>query len=137
MLKNTAVLALLCLSLLPGAAVGRSSKVDKTLDANLRAYALAVRWNDFNAASTFIDPEVRTPEGFTEADENYYKRFQVSGYALKSALRSDAESYSQRVELRIIDVDYQTERTLTDRQSWRYDAKTKRWWLTSGLPKLD
>mgnify|MGYP000934967878 CR=1 FL=1 len=83
--------------------------------------------------SSFPSP----PEGFTEADENYYKRFQISGYALKSAMRPDAQTYSQRVELRIIDVDYQTERTLTDRQSWRYDAKTKRWWLTSGLPKLD
>jgi len=136
MLKNAIALAL-CLSVLSGATQARSSKVDKTLDANLRAYALAVRWNDFNAASTFIDPELRTPEGFTEADENYYKRFQISGYALKSALRPDAQTYSQRVELRIIDVDYQTERTLTDRQSWRYDATTKRWWLTSGLPKLD
>jgi hypothetical protein len=136
MLKNAIALAL-CLSVLSGATQARSSKVDKTLDANLRAYALAVRWNDFNAASTFIDPELRTPEGFTEADENYYKRFQISGYALKSAMRPDAQTYNQRVELRIIDVDYQTERTLTDRQSWRYDATTKRWWLTSGLPKLD
>ena len=45
--------------------------------------------------------------------------------------------YTQRVELRIVDQDTQAERTKTDRQSWRYDAAAKRWWLTSGLPKLD
>ena len=49
----------------------------------------------------------------------------------------DPLTYSQRVELRIIDRDTQTERIKTDRQNWRYDALAKRWWLTSGLPKLD
>ena len=29
-----------------------------------------------------------------------------------------------------------TETVILDRQHWRYDAETKRWWLVSGLPDL-
>jgi hypothetical protein len=116
---------------------GGSNKNDKALEAALKIYGNAVRWNDFEKARESVDPLLRPPGDFSDADEAYYKQFQVSGYLLKSADRPDPQTYSQRVELRIIDVASQTERTQTDRQTWRYDAVAKRWWLTSGLPKLD
>lgn len=131
-----AVFAALMLALLPVPAAG-SNKTDKALEAALKIYGNAVRWNDFEKARESVDPQLRTPGGFSEADEAYYKQFQVSGYLLKSAERTDPQTYSQRVELRIIDVASQTERTKTDRQTWRYDPVAKRWWLTSGLPRLD
>lgn len=131
-----AVFAALMLALLPVPAAG-SNKTDKALEVALKIYGNAVRWNDFEKARESVDPQLRTPGGFSEADEAYYKQFQVSGYLLKSAERTDPQTYSQRVELRIIDVASQTERTKTDRQTWRYDPVAKRWWLTSGLPRLD
>lgn len=133
---NAFVLGLV-LVLLPGMADARSDKTDKALQASLKHYAQAVRWNDFAAAAESLDPALRAPEGFSEDDEAYYKRFQISGYSLKSGTRTGPADYSQRVELRIIDVASQTERVKTDRQSWRYDAAAKRWWLISGLPRLD
>ncbi len=133
-----ALFVALMLAVLPAPALaGGSNKNDKALEAALKIYANAVRWNDFEKARESVDPLVRPPGGFSDADEAYYKQFQVSGYLLKSAERPDPQTYSQRVELRIIDVASQTERTQTDRQTWRYDAVAKRWWLTSGLPKLD
>lgn len=133
-----ALFAALMLALLPAPVLAAgSSKNDKALEAALKIYGNAVRWNDFEKARESVDPLIRPPGGFSEADEAYYKQFQVSGYLLKSAERSDPQTYSQRVELRIIDVASQTERTKTDRQTWRYDPVAKRWWLTSGLPKLD
>jgi len=127
----------LLLALLPGLADARADKADKALQASLKMYAQAVRWNDFAAAAESLDPALRAPEGFSEDDEAYYTRFQISGYSLKSGVRSGPADYSQRVELRIIDVASQTERVKTDRQTWRYDAAAKRWWLTSGLPRLE
>lgn len=127
----------LLLALLPGLADARADKADKALQASLKMYAQAVRWNDFAAAAEALDPALRAPEGFSEDDEAYYTRFQISGYSLKSGARSGPADYSQRVELRIIDVASQTERVKTDRQIWRYDAAAKRWWLTSGLPRLE
>lgn len=133
-----AFFAALMLALLPVPVLAAGSNLsDKALQAALKIYGNAVRWNDFEKARESVDPLLRVPGGFSEADETYYKQFQVSGYLLKSAERTDLNSYSQRVELRIIDVASQTERTKTDRQTWRYDPVVKRWWLTSGLPKLD
>ena len=130
--------AAVLLAVLPAPAMaGGSSKNDKALEAALKVYGQAVRWNEFETARESVDPLLRPPGGFSDADEAYYKQFQVSGYLLKSAERPDPQTYSQRVELRIIDVASQTERTQTDRQTWRYDPVAKRWWLTSGLPKLD
>jgi hypothetical protein len=133
-----ALFVALMLAFLPAPALaGGSNKSDKALEAALKIYANAVRWNDFEKARESVDPLLRPPGVFSDADEAYYKQFQVSGYLLKSAERPDPQTYSQRVELRIIDVASQTERTQTDRQTWRYDPVAKRWWLTSGLPKLD
>ena len=134
---NAFALGLLLALLLPGLADARADKADKALQTSLKMYAQAVRWNDFAAAAELLDPALRAPEGFSEDDEAYYTRFQISGYSLKSGVRSGPADYSQRVELRIIDVASQTERVKTDRQTWRYDAAAKRWWLTSGLPRLE
>ena len=121
-----------------GLSMARSSnKTEKSLEASLKVYAQAVRWNDFETAYASTDPTLRATEGFTEDDEAYYKRFQISGYTVKSTAKADPQTYSQRVELRIIDVSTQTERTQTDRQNWRWDGAAKRWWLVSGLPRLD
>lgn len=138
MFKNAALL-MLVLAIMPMSIEAKksTSKTDKALEVSLKAYSLAVRWNDFEAASDLIDPEMLKEEKFSEADESYYKNFQISGYTLKTSAYPDSTHYTQRVELRIIDQNTQVERTKIDKQSWRYDALTKRWWLTSGLPKLE
>ena len=113
-----------------------SAKVSKDLQLTLSAYAKAVRWNEFQLASEMLDPLLST-EGFTEEQENYYKQFAVSGYRAKYAQWIDETNYNQRVEILLVDTETQTQRAVTDRQTWRYDPETKRWWLTSGLPRLD
>ena len=135
---NKALILALALVLLPAPIAAKSTwRSEKALQENLRDYGLAVRWNDFEAAADALDPTLVQGERFSEQQEEYYKAFQISGYQLKSSAMLDPLTYSQRVELRIIDRDTQTERIKTDRQNWRYDAQAKRWWLTSGLPKLD
>jgi len=137
MFKNVALL-MLVFAVVPLSIEAKSPpKTDKALEVSLKSYSLAVRWNDFEAASELIDPEMSNAERFSEQDESYYKNFQISGYTLKTSAYTDPAHYTQRVELRIIDQDTQIERTKIDKQSWRYDAIAKRWWLTSGLPKLE
>jgi hypothetical protein len=137
MFKKT-VFLLLVLAIVPLTSDAKSaSKTDKALEVGLKAYSLAVRWNDFEAASESIDPNLVKGERFSEQDESYYKNFQISGYTLKTSAYIDPAHYTQRIELRIIDQNTQVERTKIDKQSWRFDVLTKRWWLTSGLPKLE
>lgn len=113
-----------------------SAKISKDLQTALTAYAKAVRWNEFQLASEMQDPRL-VPEGFTEAQEAYYAEFQVSGYRAKYSQWTDETHYSQRVEILLVDTDTQTQRAVTDRQTWQYDPEAKRWWLISGLPRLD
>ena len=135
---NKALILVLALVLMPAQAAAKSTwRSERALQENLRDYGLAVRWNDFEAAADALDPTLVQGERLSEQQEEYYKAFQISGYQLKSSAMLDPLTYSQRVELRIIDRDTQTERIKTERQNWRYDAQAKRWWLTSGLPKLD
>ena len=135
---NKALFLALALAVMPAAVASKTStSMEKKLQASLKTYELAVRWNDFEAASEAMDPLTLQGERFSEQDEAYYKVFQITGYMIKSSSMGEDLIYTQRVELRIVDQDTQAERTKTDRQSWRYDAAAKRWWLTSGLPKLD
>ena len=135
---NKALFLALSLAIMPAAVASKtSSSIEKKLQASLKTYELAVRWNDFDAASKSLDPLTLQGEPFSEQDEAYYKVFQITGYTSKSSAMSEDLIYTQRVELRIVDQETQVERIKTDRQSWRYDAAAKRWWLTSGLPKLD
>jgi hypothetical protein len=112
-------------------------RAEKALQDNLKSHELAVRWNDFEAAAASLDPLTIQDEPFSEQDEAYYKSYQVSGYLVRASMLIDPQTFGQRVELRVIDQNTQTERVVVDRQRWRYDAEAKRWWLTTGLPKLD
>lgn len=137
MWKKYILLLMLCL-MIPGfAAASKASKAQKLLDANLTSYQLAIRWNDFEAAIGSLDPTIIREEGFSENIEAQFKNYQITGYNLKSATWPDPNTYMQRVEIRYIDINTQVERIFVDKQSWRYDAVSKRWWLISGLPRLD
>jgi hypothetical protein len=134
---NKALFLALLLVAMPVASKS-NAKADKALQDSLKSYELAVRWNDFEAASSSLDPlTVEAGESFSNEDETYYKGFQVSGYRVKAAMLIDPQTFGQRVELRVIEQDTQIERLVIDRQRWRYDPESKRWWLTTGLPKLD
>jgi hypothetical protein len=40
------------------------------------------------------------------------------------------------LEIKLINRHTQAERSILDRQHWRFDAARQRWWLTSGLPDI-
>jgi outer membrane lipoprotein-sorting protein len=137
MLKKYLLLMMLCLIVSGQTKASSASKAQKALDANLISYQLAIRWNDFEAAIGSLDPTIIREEGYSENIEAQFKNYQITGYTLKSATWPDALSYMQRVEIRYIEINTQIEKTVVDKQSWRYDAVAKRWWLISDLPKLE
>ena len=125
------------LALLLVTACGSMGAQRSPRDEALYTYVSAVRWSDFEAALSFVDPEVRRAQPLTELETERYKQFQVSGYEVKSASEPAEGEYEQVVELRLVNRNTQVERIVTDRQRWRWDAEAKRWWLVSGLPDLD
>lgn len=106
---------------------------DKVRQSALSEYGAAIRWSEFDRAQEFVDPIHRAEHPITELDRERFKLIQVSGYEVKHATAT-ADGLQQTVEIRVINKLTQSERTLTDRQTWRWDEAGKRFWLMSGLP---
>lgn len=106
-------------------------------EETLYGYVSAVRWSDFDAAVGFIDPLSLASDPISDIDRERYKQFQVTGYEVKSVKQESPESFEQVVEIRVVNRNTLVEKVVTDRQRWRWDEEAKRWWLVSGLPRLD
>ena len=106
---------------------------DKVRQSALSEYGAAIRWGEFDRAQEFVDPIHRAEHPITDLDRERFKLIQVSGYEVKHA-SATADGLQQTVEIRVINKLTQSERTLTDRQTWRWDEAGKRFWLMSGLP---
>jgi hypothetical protein len=130
------VIALAALAglLLAGCATQKRSD---TLTTTLTAYASAVRWGDFASAQAFVDPKVRQEHPLSALDIARFSQVRVTGYDEGNGpIPAGADQVQQIVHLNLINNNTQTERSLVDHQTWRYDASEKRWWLESGLPDI-
>lgn len=125
------------LVLLLVAACGSTGGQRSPRDVTLYSYVSAVRWGEFPAALTFVDPAVLEASPITDLEMERYKQFQVAGYEVKSVNEASETLYEQVVEIRLVNRNTQVERIVTDRQAWRWDSEAKRWWLMTGLPPLD
>ncbi len=132
------LLRLLALALaLLVAACGAVDTKRSPREETLYGYASAVRWSDFEAAIGFIDPLSLETDPISDIDRERYKQFQVTGYEVRSAKQDSPEEFEQVVEMRVVNRNTLVEKVLTDKQRWRWDEEAKRWWLISGLPKLE
>ena len=102
----------------------------------LYQYVSAVRWSDFDRAVGFIDPKVLEAEPLDPLELERLKQYQVSGYEVRTSSEPAELEYEQVVEIRLVNRHTQAEKVIIDRQHWRWDAESKRWWLVSGLPDL-
>ena len=130
------VLPLLVLALMLCAGCATDQR-NQALIRTLNSYASTLRWGDFQSALQFIDPEVRDQHQPSALDLARYQQVRVTGYDEGAGAVPDGENrVRQVVQIGLVNLNTQAERTVIDRQSWRYDPQTKRWWLTSGLPDI-
>lgn len=108
------------------------------LTTTLNAYASAMRWGDFNTALQFVDPKVREAHPLSSLEMARYQQYKVSGYDEgKGPTPNGKFEVAQVVQINLVNVNTQAERTVTDHQTWRYDEASKHWWLESGLPDIN
>lgn len=136
-MRRRTVLLGLAATLLLSACTGVGTKTD-VLQRTLFAYVGAVRWNEGNidAALGFIDPLYLEKNPVTELERERFRQVQISGYYVKGSQQIDETTYGQRVEVRLVNIHTQAERSVIDNQIWKWDEKTEHWWLTTGLPKI-
>ena len=124
--------------LLLAACSGAGTKTD-VLDRTLYAYSAAIRWEEgsnIDAALVFVDPEHQSKHPLSTVDRERFKQVRITGYYVKSSQKISETEYTQRVEIRLINIHTQAERAVIDNQHWRWDDASKGWLLTTGLPKI-
>jgi len=127
------LLAVVALLLAACGAAGGTRKTDPMTE-----YGAAVRWNDFDQAWMYVDPAVRAERPLSDLERSRFRQVQVTGYDVRAThMTPDGLHLEQVVEIRLVNVNTQVERTLTDHQTWTYDPVVKTWWLTSGLPDFN
>ena len=99
------------------------------------AYGVAVRWNEWEQAWSFLDKAARDHDTPDEATLARLKLIKVTGYDLKSR-DVGPDGIDQVVEIRYVPEETQREHTLRDHQHWRMDPDGQHYWLTSGLPEF-
>jgi hypothetical protein len=131
-LRPLLVLAVSAL-LLDGCATDRR---DDALQKVLDGYSTALRWDSIVAGATFIEPKLRSAHPLTKFEIARYAQMRVASYEVQGTLPGTPDTYRQVVEIGLINRNTQTVRDITDKQTWRWDAKDKHWWLVSGLPDV-
>ena len=119
------------------AACATTGKIDRNqaLQQAQYAYSAAIRWGDFEGAWNMVDPKVRTAHPMTDLEFERYKQLQVSGYHdLGAEIMPDTAA--REIEIGVINRNTLVERQVRYTERWRYDAATKTWWVTVGLPDL-
>jgi hypothetical protein len=118
------------------AACGGSGGQRKT-DA-MTEYGAAVRWNDFDQAWIYVDPKVRAEQPLSDLERSRFRQIRVTGYDVRAShMTPDGMQLEQVVEIRLVNVNTQVERTIVDHQRWTFDPANKVWGLVSGLPDFN
>jgi len=134
MRRTVICLVALAALLLGGCAADQRSQ---TLTETLLAYANAVRWDGFPSAWQFVDPKVREAHPLTSLDQARFQQVRVSDYDEGNGpVPVGQNEVQQVVKISLINRNTQSERSVIDHQTWRYDPRKKRWWLESGLPDI-
>lgn len=127
-------LPLLAVVLLIG---GCATKIDRgsALQEAQYAWSAAIRWGDFEGAFNMLDPKLRAEHPVSELEFDRYKQVQISEYRDLGAQVHDGTAVRE-VRIGVVNRNTLVERQVRYTESWRYDAATKTWWVTSGLPDL-
>jgi hypothetical protein len=100
------------------------------------AYANALRWQGFDQAVKYVDPDTLKEHPLTPLDMERFKQVRVVSYMEQNPVPAGKHEVTQIVEIGVLNINTQTERQIVDRQLWRYDEKTKHWHIVSGLPDI-
>ena len=118
------------------ASMGTETKGNQ-LDKAQYAWAGVIRWGDFEAALSLMDPKLSGKHPPTAVEMERYKQVQISAYRdIGASANLEGGTATRDIEIGVINRHTQAERNVRYREQWRWDAEAKTWWLISGLPDL-
>jgi hypothetical protein len=124
------VLSLLVIGCAAVADMHSIEKFEQTTDA----YELAMRWSDFEMASTFLKDQ-QDPQIATQIEN--LKQFKVTAYTVKRYIPSEDKTQVLIIaDVQFFKINGLIVKNIIHRQLWQFDKDKKSWFLTSGLPDL-
>ncbi len=115
------------------ATVNEMKTMDK-FEQNADSYELAIRWSDFDMASSFLKNQ--QDPGIASQIE-HLKQFKVTAYTVKRFLPSaDKSQVLIFAKVQYFNKNGLIVKNIIHRQLWEYDKEKENWFLTSGLPDL-
>ncbi|MET0255939.1 MAG: hypothetical protein ABW193_09090 [Luteibacter sp.] len=128
--------ALPALALLVASLAGCATDVrNQALNTTLMNYAGSIRWGDFTGAQAYIDPDYAEAHPMSQVEQSRLTQLRVTGYDEGAGPRPDGEDeVVQVVQINVVNINTQAERSIVDRQRWHYDREKKKWRLMTGLP---
>ena len=115
-----------------GACATSFDKMDK-LNSTLRAYEKALRWSKFDAAYSYH----KWDEDEQPSIPKHLKNIRLTSYSSSSqSFKESTMTAKQMVVIRYYNQENLRERTLEDKQSWKYFPDKKRWYLMSKPPSF-
>jgi len=133
MVKLKSIILLFSILAVSCASVTEMKTMDKFEQA-ADAYELAIRWSDFEMASSFLKDQ-QDPDIATQIE--HLKQFKVTSYTVKRFLPSaDKSQVLIFAQVQYFKKNGLIVNNIIHRQIWKYDKEKENWFLTSGLPDL-
>lgn len=122
----------LLLAVLAGCA---TDKRNEALNSTLMRYASAIRWGDFANAQGFVDPGYAAAHPMSSLEQSRLGQLRVTAYDEGAGPHPDGQDeVTQVVQINVVNVNTQAERSIIDPQRWHYDRDKGVWRLMTGLP---
>jgi hypothetical protein len=126
------VALLLLAAFLSGCASIDERKKADLLNRTTRQYERAIRWGDYGDASAFIK---QTGTMAAAPNPDGLKQYRVTSYETQSTVLNEDDTEAQVVvQIKYYNENRMQVETLTDRQTWKYEADPGVWYLDSPLP---
>ncbi len=111
-------------------------KQRKELEETQVKYDATMRWGTVEDALPYLDPDYARAHPMTELELRRFEQVKISSYRAGDNVPLPDGRVGRNAEVRVINNNTQSERTVRVREIWRWDAEGKRWLQANGLPDL-
>ncbi|WP_313342265.1 hypothetical protein [Stenotrophomonas sp.] len=131
------LLTLLALTSVTAVAAEKMSKKQrKQLEETQVKYDSTMRWGTVEDALPYLDPEYAKEHPLTDLELRRFEQVKISSYRASDNVPMPDGRVGRNAEVRVINNNTQSERSVRVKEIWRWDAEGKRWLQANGLPDL-
>ncbi len=121
-----------CVLLLIGCTTFAVRKQQEQFEIASHVYEQALLLGKYEVANGFRKEQA---SGNKPLNFERLRKIKVTSYELRAIkVTKDKSLVNQTVEIKYYHLDYLIEKTIIDKQRWKYNSVEKRWYLQSGLP---